>query len=657
MKNFFRSVAGKTVLFITFTLCLCIALAGFAGIFGMVEVDVYNNAEEKILNENREHYIFGRAFNFAWVNLNNTGDVNEFIDNENSNIEVILRNADGKAVAYTERAFECSENEEYQKTEYEVYVTVDANKNYNIYQGSPNNRDEFFAALKEQNTDAEICTLEAYVNPELPLSVSFETEEFIIHLLYVFRYSVYPLLVLALLLCVLSFVELMSVAGHRPDTEDFYQGAFFKVPFDVLLAVAVTAAVLLTMLVASFEDDILIISGVVVCGIVIVNLLLGLSMSFASRVKQNALIKNTLIYHIIRISLKFIKNVCVALISALKRMFKGTLKLIRCVPMVWRTLLIIAAVCFVELMFMAAVGTEDYPGLWIMEKVITIPLILIAAIIMRKLQKAGVAIADGNLEYKVETKGMFWDFKKHAENLNSISRGMSQAVEQRLKSERMKTELITNVSHDIKTPLTSIINYAGLISNEQTDNPNIAQYSEVLLRQSEKLKRLIDDLVEASKASTGNIEVVPIPCDAAVFITQTSGEYEEKLNNAGLSLITQLPKQNIDIMADSRRMWRIFDNLMNNILKYSQNGTRVYLSLENIDNKAVITFKNTSREILNISTDELMERFVRGDSSRNTDGNGLGLSIARSLTELQGGEFNISIDGDLFKVTLKFPVI
>ena len=175
---------------------------------------------------------------------------------------------------------------------------------------------------------------------------------------------------------------------------------------------------------------------------------------------------------------------------------------------------------------------------------------------------------------------MFWDLKRHGEDLNNIAKGMVIAVDDRLKSERMKTELITNVSHDIKTPLTSIINYATLIGEEQCDNEKINEYSEVLVRQSERLKRLIEDLVEASKASTGNLEVELVPCSASVFLDQASGEYSEKLEAADLTLVTKAPEKEMTIMADGRRMWRIFDNLMNNICKYAMPGTRVYLSLE-----------------------------------------------------------------------------
>ena len=225
-----------------------------------------------------------------------------------------------------------------------------------------------------------------------------------------------------------------------------------------------------------------------------------------------------------------------------------------------------------------------------------------------------------------------------------------------MRSERMKTELITNVSHDIKTPLTSIINYADLISKEDSGDKT-REYSEVLIRQSERLKRLLEDLIEASKAATGNIEIEPSPCDAAVFITQTAGEYEDKIKKSELVLLTDLPSEEIRIMADGRRMQRIFDNLMNNICKYSMPGTRVYLTLRKDGNEAVFEFKNTSREALNLSEEELMERFTRGDSSRNTEGYGLGLSIAKNLTELQGGKMRILTDGDLFKAVLSFKTI
>ena len=221
----------------------------------------------------------------------------------------------------------------------------------------------------------------------------------------------------------------------------------------------------------------------------------------------------------------------------------------------------------------------------------------------------------------------------------------------------MRTELITNVSHDIKTPLTSIINYVDLIKKEQPENEKINEYVAVLDRQSSRLKKLIEDLVEASKASSGSLKVELSECDAGVLRSQTVGEFDERRKKAELTPVLTVPDMPVKIMADGRHLWRVLENLTSNVCKYSLPGTRVYMDLTVRNGKAVITFKNISKYPLNISGDELMERFVRGDTSRNTEGSGLGLSIARSLTELQGGDMKIDIDGDLFKATLKFDLI
>ena len=363
---------------------------------------------------------------------------------------------------------------------------------------------------------------------------------------------------------------------------------------------------------------------------------LGMCMSFAGRVKRHALIKNTLIY----------------------RILKGLWGLIGKLPLIWRTALLVLGVCLFEL---AAIGisngeTDNLLICWFFEKLLLVPAVLYLALGLRKLQAGGKALAAGDLSYQTDTSKLVWALKSHGENLNSIALGMNRAVEERMKSERMKTELITNVSHDLKTPLTSILNYSDLIAAEPCENPKITEYAEVLTRQSGRLTRLIDDLVEASKASTGNLEVQLGPCDAGVLITQAAGEYEQKLRDCGLTLITKQPEEPLRIMADGRRMQRIFDNLMNNICKYALPGTRVYLTLQRMVDSAVITFKNTSAQPLDISEEELMERFVRGDAARTTEGNGLGLSIARSLTELQNGQLRLHIDGDLFKAILIFPV-
>ena len=263
-------------------------------------------------------------------------------------------------------------------------------------------------------------------------------------------------------------------------------------------------------------------------------------------------------------------------------------------------------------------------------------------------------ITEGGLSNKIDTEGLHGEDKKLAEAINNIGSGLLHAVADSTKNERMKADLITNVFHDIKTPLTSIINYVDLLEKEELHNETAQEYLEVLERQSSRLKKLIEDLIEASKASTGNLPVHLERVEAGIFMTQTVGEFEEKTKEAGLDLVIEKPETPVYIMADSRHFWRVIDNLMNNICKYAQSGTRVYINLEVKEAQVSITFRNTSKYPLNISSDELMERFVRGDASRNTEGSGLGLSIANSLMDLKGGTIRLYVDGDLFKVVLGF---
>ena len=250
-------------------------------------------------------------------------------------------------------------------------------------------------------------------------------------------------------------------------------------------------------------------------------------------------------------------------ISLIGKLFKLIFRGLISIPLVWQAALALAGIAFIELIGFAATNGE-YDNLsicWILEKLILYPFILFVVFMMRKLKISGEKLAQGDITYRTSTKGLFGDFKKHAVNLNSVADSVTIAVEDRLKSERMKTELITNVSHDIKTPLTSIINYASLIGNAEPDDPKLNEYSEVIVRQSEKLKRLIEDLVEASKASSGNLEIVPAPLDCCTFISQTAGEYKERLDSLNLTLVTSTPEKSIMINADGRRMMRIYDNL------------------------------------------------------------------------------------------------
>ena len=282
--------------------------------------------------------------------------------------------------------------------------------------------------------------------------------------------------------------------------------------------------------------------------------------------------------------------------------------------------------------------------------------ILYAASAFAILLENAKRMTKGDLDTKVDDKMLIGGFKEFAEKLNDLAGVAAIAAQKQLKSERMKTELITNVSHDIKTPLTSIINYVDLLKKPHTDQQQ-EQYLEVLDRQSQRLKKLIDDLMEMSKASTGNMTVEIQRMDAGETVNQALGEFAEKLEKAQLTVVFRQPEEPVYMMADGRLVWRILSNILGNAVKYALPGTRVYLDLMELEDKVIISMKNISREELNVQADELLERFVRGDASRNTEGSGLGLNIAQSLMELQKGKLQVLVDGDLFKVTLIFPGI
>lgn len=272
-----------------------------------------------------------------------------------------------------------------------------------------------------------------------------------------------------------------------------------------------------------------------------------------------------------------------------------------------------------------------------------------------RVRKGTEIIAAGNLNHQIETAHLPADLRGHAEVLNNISDGLAASVNEQMKSERFKAELITNVSHDLKTPLTSIINYVDLLKATDQTDPRAQSYIEVLDRKSLRLKKLTEDLVEASKASTGVLAVNREKIGMAQLLDQALGEYEEKLEEKHLTVVRTVPEGESYVYADGRHLWRVIDNLLSNCAKYALEGTRVYIELVRGKGSVSLSVKNISREALNVPPERLMERFVRGEESRSTEGSGLGLSIARSLTELQGGTFELAVDGDLFKAVVTLP--
>ena len=265
-------------------------------------------------------------------------------------------------------------------------------------------------------------------------------------------------------------------------------------------------------------------------------------------------------------------------------------------------------------------------------------------------------MTQGNNQIELNTEEFVPELKNTAKYINHISEGVENAIQDRMKSERLKAELITNVSHDIKTPLTSIINYVDLLKNETIENEKAKEYIGILDNKSQRLKKLTEDLIEASKVSTGNVSLNMEKINIVELVNQAVGEFEDRFKKHNLNTIIDSTENEIYVMADSKYMYRVIENLFSNVAKYALENSRVYIDLKKFDKSVKIEIKNISKEKLNISADELMQRFVRGDKSRTTEGSGLGISIAQNLTELQNGKFNLILDGDLFKIQVEFEL-
>ena len=645
MKHFFRTAIGKTVLFIicvVSVISLALSALGIAGLMSQAR-EFYLQSEEGFLEMLYTDRLRSDGYSAIWQ-MRKTSDKELLPDCGNA--VFIIRDQLGTVLARSAGSSGIT-NWKYSMA-YMVFRADDGGFDIE-YIGEANGAGP---VTGEEGT--EIYTVSFAFKSGFPEMDMYAAINRFAPVIYKLRYWIFAIAAVSLLAAILSFVGLMSVSGKRAGTEEIVPGPFSRIPFDLMAAAAAGLTVLMAFICDSLDGSIASVIAACITAVIALCMLLGLCMTFSARVKQGTFLRNNIITKVM-----MLLSGCLGFMWGLvKKVFGYFSQGFRNIPVVWKTVLAFCGFTFLELILIVpADDAEGRLATLTLERALLLPSVVFIAMILRRLYDGGKALAGGELSHYTDTKGMFWDLKAHGEDLNSIAKGMAIAVDDRLRSERMKTELITNVSHDIKTPLTSIINYATLIGEEQCDNEKIQEYSEVLVRQSERLKRLIEDLVEASKASTGNLDVEPVPCDASVFLNQASGEYSEKLEAADLTLVTKAPENEMTIMADGRRMWRIFDNLMNNICKYAMPGTRVYLSLEEENGSAVFTFKNTSRDELNISEEELMERFTRGDSSRNTEGNGLGLSIARSMAELQGGTLNLSIDGDLFKAILAFPVI
>lgn len=447
-------------------------------------------------------------------------------------------------------------------------------------------------------------------------------------------------------LLLLVSVYLIISVGHKKGYEGIYTNSLDKIPLEI--------AGMITIIVLSLEGVILMLLieginrtasitiplGIMMCLVMYETLAIA-TVTIIRRIKAGVFFKNSISYRVVQ----YIKKKMTNLTHDVFYNFSRTAKLI----FLYTMFIVISVILYL-------LGMDNFL-FWLLELVFwywVFRKILRVVNSAYQLRDRVHDIYNGNIEEKLKEEEFSGDLKEIAHELNDISGGLSNAMEQGLKSERLKTELITNVSHDIKTPLTSIINYVDLLKKENIEDEKIQEYLTILENKSQRLKKLTEDLVEASKASSGNIKLTMEKLNVKELIKQVSGEFEDKLEEKGLEIIETIPEEEIYIEADSKYMYRVMENMYTNIMKYTLENSRVYVDVTKKENTVEIALKNISKDKLNISVDELMQRFVRGDSARTTEGSGLGISIAKSLTELQNGKFELYLDGDLFKVVITF---
>lgn len=443
---------------------------------------------------------------------------------------------------------------------------------------------------------------------------------------------------------VLSLVYLTLATGHRDGEEGVHLNFVDRIKTEIVTAVFIAATSELIMLLSHVNNKTWNVSGLLVASgtvsLLIDVLFLIFYLSMVRRMKAEVMWENSLVCWFVKGMDKFFEKRTVT-VSVL---VVFAVHMIVCFVLAMGAFYYHRVICLVLLLIFS--GMEAY-------------LLLRSAVEHYQVYEGVEKITEGVLSNKIDTEGLHGEDKKLAEAINNIGSGLLHAVDDSTKNERMKADLITNVSHDIKTPLTSIINYVNLIKLEHIDNERVNGYIRILDAKSQRLKQLTEDLVETSRITSGNVKLDMQKIDLVELIYQTAGEFNEKFEAKELTIVTKLPKTEVMILADGRQLYRVIENLYNNVAKYALEKTRVYVDVHVLEEKVTFSIKNVSERSLaleNSNAGDLTERFIRGDASRTTEGSGLGLSIAKSLTQLMGGIFFIGVDGDLFKASITFPM-
>ncbi|MCR4615320.1 MAG: HAMP domain-containing histidine kinase [Clostridiales bacterium] len=603
----------------------------------------FNDDDKSLGSYNSEGYTNNKNSIFLSV-YDSTGNIvfqskSRKYSKDESNISFLVSDTDGSTVIknYSDKDFSFNSDEDYQ-FKYE--------KNYSI--GENNG------------------TITCYLRNELTARDSYRATNRFIDLGNSFlKYIIIFVLVISIVILLVMMSLIAFGAGDVQSDGQISMSFIDKLPFDVC-----TVGLLGTLIVAwlsirltEIADSNIVLFNVVVFFVVVIMvlvLLLYLS-TFSVRLKMGNLLRNTLLYRFYSWIAKNTKR-----IKRLKKFKKAKKEKTRKdnSSLYFRNLIITVALLTVAelgvLLYFVHQETADqlefmhYVTYWAISRVISIPIIVVAAMNFAYVYNTSKRLAEGNLDEPENTYFMFKGFRMYNKNLEQIRKEISKSIESEMKNERLKNEMITNLSHDIKTPLTAIIGYASLLKDSNKSPDEEKSYIEGIDRQSEKLRKLLENLIESSKLSNGDIVVQKEKMNVGLILSQIVGEFQYMLDEYELKLVCDEPETPACISADGDLLWRIIDNLMSNICKYAQKGTDVYLDAEITHDKVRIILQNTSATTIETDGDELLERFVRDDSSRHTEGDGLGLSIAKRLAELQGGKMELSVDGNIFKASLLF---
>ncbi len=622
-----RSLSARILAFVLWFVCGVIAVGSGVGGAVMLDQGIFHTTQEEYEYELFEEKIGGDTYGPVLHVVVEQADVTTLDERLGStNVGVKLEYTDSKFVNQSYETENINNNSPYQyEQEYtlrDFYLKYPHEDSYSS--------EEYEAQYPEVNWDSTL-KITTTIDDNFTEVDEYYWANFILNIAFALRGVIWIIMVFSAILSIACFIFLLWSAGYHKGSEEPVARGTARIPCDVFyIGYPIITASITAIISNMFYGELI----VLMFGYLIITAMI-LLMDIFARTRTKHWWKYSLI----------------------NRIFRRIFIQLKHTPLILFGVVAYLGLSFLFFLMTMAIGFFGV-FLWGMLNLGLFAFTMYSFVMVKKLHTSSSLLALGDFEHKADTQGMIGEYHGVAMNLNAIAEGMDKAVEEKMKSERFKTELISNVSHDIKTPLTSIINYADLLNKEveraELNREKLQEYGSVLLNNSNRLKKLTEDLIEASKASTGNVELQLEKCDLGVLLQQAVGEYDEKLKKAQLEMVLKNVEEPLLIMADNRHIWRVFDNLMNNICKYAQPGTRVYLSTAKKDSKIEVAFRNTSKYALDMDGDTLVERFVRGDNSRHSEGSGLGLSIAKNLVELQGGTFELYVDGDLFKIVLVF---